>query len=352
MNLLEQLKNFKSSDLNFFGLSDTEFNFEMLKPSNVHDDGASPDAIITSDMRYPAPYSYPMGYTNQHGEIEMLGDVEATHWYAEAEGIIWHFVTTGNPDNEPFVIVHGLPESWYAFHHQMRDLSDQFYCIGVDVMGNGQSEKSVDLDYSYASMAKHLARFIDAIGLTTFNLAGHDRGTVIADHLLNVDEMNKRVLRYVRMQQSANEPHGDPVPPHHIFASPLSTIIAKSTMFPRLFYTKSSYTTIEIAPEVVSRLDYEFKYKGIAEALPLPFSTTSFDKELADRHDMLFAKMTMPMLFLQGQFDPGQHPEEYENTPNFVTNGRVQFIEAGHFFHLEAPEATTTAMREFLNESI
>lgn len=339
MNLLQRLRNLK-------------LNGSMLKLTNVHDDGASPDAIITSDMRYPAPESYPMGYTNQHGEIEMLGNVEAIHWYAEANGVIWHFVTTGNPDNEPFLIVHGLPESWYAFHHQMRDLSDQFYCIGVDVIGNGQSDKNLDLDYSYASVAQYLAQFIDAIGLATFNLAGHDRGTVITDHLLNVDGMNKRVLRYIRMQQSANEPHGDPVPPHRIFSSSLVTIFLKSTLFPRVFYTKTPYTVIDIAPEIVSRLDYEYKYKGIAEAFPLPFRTTSFDAELADRHTMLFAKMTMPVLFLQGRFDPGQHPEEYENSPDFVTQGRVQFIEAGHFFHLEAPEETTIAMRAFLNEPI
>ena len=106
---------------------------EDLSLTNVHDEGIREDATLTSDMRYPAPSRYPLGAENAHGAIEMIGDVEATHWYADAEGVIWHFVTTGDPSNEPFVMIHGFPESWYTFCHQ-------FYCIAVDTLGNGLSE--------------------------------------------------------------------------------------------------------------------------------------------------------------------------------------------------------------------
>ena len=68
-----------------------------FKLTNVHDDGPSADVVITSKMRYPAPAAYPPGITNAHGEIEILGEVEATHWYVEADGITWHIVTTRQP---------------------------------------------------------------------------------------------------------------------------------------------------------------------------------------------------------------------------------------------------------------
>ena len=280
----------------------------------------------------------------------MLGHVEATHWYADADGIIWHFVTAGDPSNEPFVMVHGFPESWYSFHNQMRDLSDQFYCIAVDTLGNGQSDKRLDLDYRYSAIAASLAKMLDTIGIDRFNLGGHDRGSVISDHLLNVEGMESRVLRYVRMQQSANEPHGDPKPPHKVFASAWFPMLMKWTGFPRVAYAASAYRVKDISPEVLSRIDYEVKYKGIAEASPRQFDHTSLEQELEDRHKFLFAKMTMPVLFLQGKHDPGQHVEEYENTPDFVTNGRVQFVDGNHFFLLGAADEATAAMREFLSE--
>ena len=323
-----------------------------LSLTNVRQGGIQEGARITADMRYPSPATLPLGAENAHGEIEMLNDVEATHWYADAEGITWHFVTTGNPKNEPLVFVHGFPESWFTFHNQMRDLSDQYYCIAVDVIGNGQSDKRLDLDYRYSAIAASLAKLLDSIGLNQFNLVGHDRGSVISDNLLNVEGMEQRVLRYVRMQQSANEPHGDPKPPHKLFASSWFPMLMRWTGFPRLAYAASSYRVVDIAPEVLTRLDHECKFNGVAEASPRQFHTTSFEQELADRHAFLFAKMTMPVLFLQGRLDPGQHPEEYENTSNFVMNGRVQFIDGNHFFQLGAPAATTTAMRDFLSEPL
>ena len=326
---------------------------EDLTLTNVHDKGIKVDAPLISDMRYPAPSSYPLGAENVHGEVEILGEVEATHWYADADGVTWHFVTTGDPANEPFVMVHGFPESWYTFCHQMRDLSDQYYCIAVDTLGNGQSDKRLDLGYRYSAMAGSLAKMLDTIGIDRFNLGGHDRGSVISDHLLNVEGMEQRVLRYVRMQQSANEPHGEPKPPHKLFSASWFPNLMKWTGFPRIAYVASMYKVEDIDPIVLRRLDYEIKYKGIAEACPRQFDHTSLEQELEDRHNFLFAKMTMPVLFLQGKNDPGQHPEEYGNTPNFVANGRVQFIDGNHFFQLGASsEAATAAMRAFLAEPL
>ncbi|MBX2798558.1 MAG: alpha/beta hydrolase [Myxococcales bacterium] len=323
---------------------------EDLRLTNVRDGGVREDAVITADVRYPPPPVLPLGAENAHGEVEMLGDVEATHWYAEVDGITWHFVTTGDPGNEPLVMVHGFPESWYTFHNQMRDLSDQFYCIAVDTLGNGQSDKRLDLDYRYSAIASALAKLLDALGIEQLNLAGHDRGSVISDHLLNVEGLEQRVQRYVRMQQSANEPHGDPKPPHALFASPWFPLLMRWTGFPRLAYAASAYRVEGIAADVLARLDHECKFAGVAEASPRQFDTTSLEQELEDRHTFLFARMTMPVLFLQGRHDPGQHPEEYDRTPEFVPNGRVRFIDGNHFFQLGAADEATTAMRAFLSE--
>lgn len=141
-------------------------------------------------------------------------------------------------------------------------------------------------------------------------------------------------------------------PVNSIFASSWFPMLMKWTGFPRVAYAASMYRVEDIAPEVLRRLDHEVKFKGIAEASPQQFHTTSLEQELEDRHNFLFAKMTMPVLFLQGNKDPGQHPEEYENTPDFVAHGRVEFIDGNHFFQLGAPEATSKAMRDFLSEPL
>src|SRR3990172_2370465 len=55
------------------------------------------------------------------GTRERLGTVEVVHRFVEAPGdgetIRWHLVEAGR--GEPIVFLHGLPESWYMWHHQL-----------------------------------------------------------------------------------------------------------------------------------------------------------------------------------------------------------------------------------------
>ena len=70
---------------------------EDLTLTNVRAGGIKVGATITPDMPCSQSATIPLGAENAHGEIEILGDVEATHWYADADGITWHFVTVGDP---------------------------------------------------------------------------------------------------------------------------------------------------------------------------------------------------------------------------------------------------------------
>jgi pimeloyl-ACP methyl ester carboxylesterase len=58
--------------------------------------------------------------------------------------------------------------------------------------------------------------------------------------------------------------------------------------------------------------------------------------------------MTMPVLFLQGRLDPGQRPEDFFRVEEAIADGTLQFVEAGHYPHLEAPEKVNEAVLAFL----
>ncbi|MEL7536515.1 MAG: alpha/beta hydrolase [Pseudomonadota bacterium] len=303
---------------------------------------------MTDDVRYPET-TPPPNTANKHGEIEILADgTPATHWYAEAAGVTWHFVTAGKPDRPVVLMLHGLPESWWAFHHQISDLSRDYYVIALDCKGYGQSDKRLDLDYSAATMARETAELLDQLGVAEFTIVAHDRGAVIADHMTSVDSLKGRIRRYVRMQQSFNEPHGDPRPPHDLFATKLGEGNFKFKYVIRTIYDK--VMAAGLSPSTLKRLDYEFKFKGVAEAVRRYFQSNNFDLEYKDRHNFLFAHMTMPMLILQGRYDPGQHPEEYAKSAEFAADLRVEFVDANHFSHIENPTAVNRAIRRFLDE--
>lgn len=295
-------------------------------------------------------FAYPITPMNKEGEKEMLSTgVEVTHHFKKTlNGVRYHYVETGVENKETVVIVPGAPESWYAFFYVISALSEHFRVIALDLKGYGQTDADLDGNHSFEHTSKEIVALVDNLGIDRFYLMGHDRGTVATDQMIAIEGMNKRILKYVRMQQSFNEPHGDPVPPHRLMKSFAATILYKTRWIMPILYNKSGYVKYRLPKEVVQRLDKEFKFEGQNLKMPLSFKTTSFDKELKDRHDYIFEKMTMPTLILQGKHDPGQHPEEYENSPDFIKKGRVQFIEASHFFHLEKPKETCEAVLDFL----
>ncbi|MEM8605764.1 MAG: alpha/beta fold hydrolase [Myxococcota bacterium] len=321
--------------------------------NSVHRGLPTPEPRLTNDIRYPG--AQPPAYSsNVHGELEALNEsgADATHWFVRAANVTFHVVTAGNPEHEALLFVHGFPESWHAWHHQMADLSLDYYVIAIDMKGYGQSDKGLELDYRARTMACEVAELMNVLGVERFNVVSHDRGAVLTDHLAAVPGMEERILRYVRMQQSGSEPHGKPLPPYKLFASQLGVRAFRSKVFPRAVFENRGLCTVALSEEELARIDFEWKVEGIAEATSNYFKTTSFDQEHADRHNDLFAHMTMPTLFLQGRHDPGQHPEEYEHVTDFVRNGYVRFVDAGHFLHREKPDAVTEAIRWLLRKPV
>ena len=302
-----------------------------------------PLARISEEVdRYPeaTPKSLKV---SQHGEIEHLGSgVFGTHWFVDADGPVWHFVTAGDPSDEVVLMVHGYPDTWWANAEVMALLADDYYVIAVDVLGYGQSDKGPEIDVSYAGSAASLATLLDTIGVTNFNLISHDRGTIVSENLLTVDGISERVLAYVRMQQSFDQPHGLPRPPHEAMASVefQSGENLASTAY------SSNYGSVHFPERFLQRLDWEFGFPGTPEAAARTFQGTSFDIEMDFRMENVIPEMRMPVLFIQGDHDPGQKAEEYMTSADLLPDARVAIVGANHFLHAEDPHMVADLARE------
>lgn len=302
-----------------------------------------PLARISEDIgRYPEAVPQTLK-VSQHGEIEHLGrGVFGIHWFVDADGPVWHFVTAGDPSNEVVLMVHGYPDTWWANAEVMALLADDYYVIAVDVLGYGQSDKGPEIDVSYAGAAASLITLLDKINVTEFNLISHDRGTIVSENLLALEATGDRVLAYVRMQQSFDRPHGLPRPPHAAMASIefQSQENLASTAY------SGNYGSVHFPQRFLQRLDWEFGFSGTPEAAARTFQGTSFDIELAFRMENVIPKMTMPVLLIQGDHDPGQKAEEYMTSADLLPDARVAIVGANHFLHAEDPHMVADLARE------
>ncbi|HCK84245.1 MAG TPA: alpha/beta hydrolase [Hyphomonadaceae bacterium] len=83
------------------------------------------------------------------------------------------------------LMVHGFPESWYSWRHQMAPLAAAgFTACAIDVRGYGGSDKPHEVEaYSMANMCADVAGVIDALSPNApAVLVGHDWGAPIVWH--------------------------------------------------------------------------------------------------------------------------------------------------------------------------
>ncbi|CAN6878335.1 unnamed protein product [Brassica oleracea] len=123
-------------------------------------------------------------------------DLTFTHRFAKVNGINIHFAEktpsfTDNGASRPppvILFLHGFPELWYTWRHQMAALSSLGYrTIAPDLRGYGDTEAPERADaYTSLHVVGDLIGLIDAVvggDREKVFVVGHDWGAVIAWHL-------------------------------------------------------------------------------------------------------------------------------------------------------------------------
>lgn len=97
-------------------------------------------------------------------------------------GISLHVEEAGPADGPLLILLHGFPGFWWDWRHQIEALAAQGHRVVVpDMRGYNLSDKPRGLDaYRLAPLAKDVVALAETYGRTTFQLAGHDWGGVVA----------------------------------------------------------------------------------------------------------------------------------------------------------------------------
>lgn len=104
-----------------------------------------------------------------------------TH-YIETNGVRLHVVTAGPNDGKPVVLLHGFPEFWYGWRHQIPALAKAGLRVIVpDQRGYNLSATPKGIKpYNAADLGWDVIGLLDHFKIDKANLVGHDWGAVIA----------------------------------------------------------------------------------------------------------------------------------------------------------------------------
>ena len=96
------------------------------------------------------------------------------HGFAEVDGVEMHYVTGG--EGPAVVLLHGWPQTWYAWRGIMPALAEEHTVVAVDLPGLGDSEGSPP-SYDKATLARYVHGLVAGeLGLERVSVVGHDLG--------------------------------------------------------------------------------------------------------------------------------------------------------------------------------
>jgi pimeloyl-ACP methyl ester carboxylesterase len=97
------------------------------------------------------------------------------HHVADVNGTPLHYVRTGS--GPLIVFLHGFPQGWFIFRHQLEELGRDHTAVAVDLRGFNLSAKPEHpRDYGTWLMAEDTKALVEHLGFETCTLVGHDTG--------------------------------------------------------------------------------------------------------------------------------------------------------------------------------
>lgn len=104
---------------------------------------------------------------------------EAEHGYADSDGVMIHYATLG--EGPLVVMIHGFPDFWYTWRHQMEGLKDDFKVVAIDQRGYNRSGKPAgEANYSMNYLVADVAAVIRHLGEEKAIIVGHDWGGIVS----------------------------------------------------------------------------------------------------------------------------------------------------------------------------
>ncbi len=272
--------------------------------------------------------------------------------YVDTGDVRLHAVVGG--EGPPLLLVHGWPESWYAWRLLMPRLARDFTVVAVDQRGIGLSDKPAH-GYDTGSQAADLVALMDALGHERFALVGHDTGFAIS-YALAADHP-ERVER-VALAEIPGSPGAAPSPP----------VFVPGPINDRLWHLPFNrlYTINEQL--VTGREEIFYRWEFDAAAKPLPDEVIAYYVSMLSHPDSLRASfewyraldttiaqdeqrkarpLSMPVLAIGGEASFGTHVADALALVADDVQG-VVIPGTGHFVAEESPDEMLDALTAFL----
>jgi pimeloyl-ACP methyl ester carboxylesterase len=145
-----------------------------------------------------------------HDVSDKVIHAENSH-FVEIDGATVHYQKFGDIRNPTLLLIHGFTASAYVWKTVAPALAGEgFHVVAVDLIGFGYSDKPAWFEYTIASQARMIARFMDRLGIGRATVVGSSYGGAVAMTLAL--DYAERVEKLVLVDAVINdEPKNHPI---------------------------------------------------------------------------------------------------------------------------------------------
>jgi epoxide hydrolase 4 len=278
--------------------------------------------------------------------------------YAQIGGVKLHYATAG--DGERLVLLlHGFPEFWYSWRHQLAALGDEYTVVAPDLRGYNWSDKPPQVaDYKVEKVVDDCLGLIRHFGREQAAIVGHDWGAVLAWWI--AEHYPESVWKIACMQAPPASVAQKNLSLRQVLASwymlffqipKLPEWILRQNDFAlgeRLF-RKTAADPEFFSDDEIAKYKDSWREPGALEAAINYYRANAFDK-FFKRREMV--KIKVPTLFIYGEKDSAVLPETVQNVKDAIDAHyeEVRIPDSGHWVQQEAAEAVNDTLLEFLAE--
>ncbi len=281
------------------------------------------------------------------------------HNFIHTNGVNLHYVSQG--EGKLMLMLHGFPEFWYSWRHQITEFVQNYHVVAVDLRGYNDSDKPQELEaYQISELVEDIKGVVKGLNYQDCILVAHDWGGLIAWNfaytypemvekliVLNIPHPAKFIAGIKTPQQLLKSWYilwfQIPWIPEFLFQ--LNNYQAIANIFINMAVDKTAFTEADLN----AYRDAAAKPGALTAMLNyyrcnFPSLLTLFNGEQQKWH-----YLDVPTLTIWGENDTALGKELTYGTEAYVRDWQIKYIpNCSHWVQQEQPTLVNSYIREFL----
>lgn len=283
--------------------------------------------------------------------VKFANDALPQNRFISANGMRFHYLEWGNPDNPPMMLLHGFAQTCHSWDFVALGFSDQYRVIVLDQRGHGDSDWAPDGDYSPETQQKDISAIVENLGIQDFILMGLSMGgrnsfTYAANNPGKVKALVVVDAGPQNMQQGTQNIRN--------FVQQEDELDSVDAFVQRVLKYNPRRPAEQIRGSIMHNLKqlpngkWTWKYD---KALRTPGRRMGSDADTEKRLWGYLESLQCPTLLVRGGASDIIAMETVDKMHKAIPNSRIATIEgAGHLVMGDSPSGFQNAVNDFLSE--